>query len=80
MYREFDVNVPLCMTTVERCVVGWSCKDGDVRWHKMGLGSKLKSWSTTVDGELAELQLISRLYSLTPPVRRTGTGTATGTT
>ena len=31
------------MTTVERHAARWPCKDGDVRWHRMGLGSNLKN-------------------------------------
>ena len=35
-------------------------KDGDVRWHRMGLGSILENPSTSLPGELAGLQLYQR--------------------
>ena len=53
VFRLFDVNVALGMTTAARRVAQWPCSMMDVRWHRMGLGSNLKNPSTSRDAELA---------------------------
>ena len=50
IYRVFDVNVALCTTTAarRRPSAQWLVEDGDVRWHKIGLGANLKNPSTSL--------------------------------
>ena len=53
IYRVFDVNVALCTTTAARLPSQRLLEDGDVRWHKIGLGAFLENPSTSYDAELA---------------------------
>ena len=60
IFRLFDVNVALCVTTAARRVAELLYIVGDVRGHKMRTGPQLKNPSTTVPRELAGLQLYQR--------------------
>ena len=47
IFRVFDVHLALCMTAPSTTPGPTPCRDGDVWWRRMGLGSILKSPSTT---------------------------------
>ena len=47
VFREFDVNVALCTTTLATACGTVATEYGNVRWRNSGLGPNLKNPSTS---------------------------------